>query len=236
MSHTNLDLNWIFGTSEDDNMTGTKGSDTSDVFIGFGGDDKFVGFGGDDYVFGGWGDDTLLGGRGNDLLAGGSGNDYLSGGLGNDSLFGGCGDDIIFDYSGNNFINAGWGNDTVVVGDGNSVIAGGCGSDTFVMTNRLAIGVPDQPVSSNDIEVKAEILDFNICHDKLVFDMGLDTNDDGIRDTFLDSADDLTLSYNDYGWAVFSSDEFNVEVTLKGIDAGYMNYIEHYNIDIFDFA
>ncbi|MHA2879545.1 calcium-binding protein, partial [Vibrio campbellii] len=38
MSHTNLDLNWIFGTSEDDNMTGTKGSDTSDVFIGFGGD------------------------------------------------------------------------------------------------------------------------------------------------------------------------------------------------------
>ena len=236
MSHTNLDLNWIFGTSEDDNMTGTKGSDTNDVFIGFGGDDKFVGFGGDDYVFGGWGDDTLLGGRGNDLLVGGSGNDYLSGGLGNDSLFGGCGDDIIFDYSGNNFINAGWGNDTVVVGDGHSVIAGGCGSDTFVMTNRLAIGVPDQPVSSNDIEVKAEILDFNICHDKLVFDMGLDTNDDGIRDTFLDSADDLTLSYNDFGWAVFSSDEFNVEVTLKGIDAGYMNYIEHYNIDIFDFA
>ena len=44
MSHTNLDLNWIFGSSEDDNMTGTKGSNTSDVFIGFGGDDKFVGF------------------------------------------------------------------------------------------------------------------------------------------------------------------------------------------------
>ena len=200
MPHTNLDLNWIFGTSEDDNMTDTKGSDTSDVFIGFGGNDKFVGFGGDDYVFGG------------------------------------CGDDIIFDYSGNNFINAGWGNDTVVVGDGNSVIAGDCGSDTFVMTNRLAIGVPDQPVSSNDIEVKAEILDFNICRDKLVFDVGLDTNDDGIRDTFLDSADDLILSYNDFGWAVFSSDEFNVEVTLKGIDSGYMNYIEHYNINIFDFA
>lgn len=153
-----------------------------------------------------------------------------------DYVFGGCGDDIIFDYSGNNFINAGWGNDTVAVGDGNSVIAGDCGSDTFVMTNRLAICVPDQPLSSNDIEVKAEILDFNICHDKLVFDVGLDTNDDGIRDTFLDSADDLILPYNDFGWAVFSSDEFNVEVTLKGIDAGYMNYIEHYNINIFDFA
>ncbi|MEZ9081943.1 calcium-binding protein [Vibrio harveyi] len=236
MSHTNLDLNWIFGTAADDDLTGTLGSNTTDIFVGFGGDDKFVGYGGNDYVYGGRGDDHLLGGRGNDLISGGSGDDFLSGGLGNDLLFGGCGDDTIFDYSGNNFINAGWGDDTVVVGDGHSVIAGGCGDDTFVMTNRLAIGVPDQPVSSNDIEVKAEILDFNICHDKLVFDMGLDTNDDGIRDTFLDSADDLTLSYNDFGWAVFSSDQFNVEVTLKGIDAGYINYVEHHGIDIFDFA
>ena len=236
MTHANLDLNWIFGTSENDNMTGIKGSNSSDVFFGFGGDDKFVGFGGNDYVFGGCGDDKLLGGRGNDQLVGGHGDDYLSGGLGNDSLFGGCGDDTIFDYSGNNFIDAGWGNDTVVVGDGHSAIAGGCGADEFVMTNRLAINVPDQPVSSNDIEVKADILDFNICQDKLVFDMGMDTNNDGIRDTFLDSADDLTLSYNNFGFAVFSSDEFNVDVTLWGVDACQMNYVEYYDIDIFDFA
>ena len=43
MSMLNLDLNWIFGTSQDDDMTGTKGSETTDIFFGFCGDDKFVG-------------------------------------------------------------------------------------------------------------------------------------------------------------------------------------------------
>ncbi|MCS0370123.1 calcium-binding protein [Vibrio diabolicus] len=236
MSMLNLDLNWIFGTSQDDNMTGKKGSETTDIFFGFCGDDKFVGYGGNDVVFGGWGDDTLLGGRGNDFVSGGFGNDFLSGGLGNDKLFGGCGDDTIFDYSGNNYLSGGWGNDTLVVGDGESVLSGGCGDDTFVLTNRLAIGVPDQPVSSNDIDIKADIVDFNIFHDKLVFDMGRDTDNDGIRDTFLDSADDLTLSYNECGWAVFSSDEYNVEVTLNGVSSAYINYAEQNGIDIFDFA
>ncbi|MDW3116000.1 calcium-binding protein, partial [Vibrio sp. 1727] len=166
----------------------------------------------------------------------GFGNDFISGGLGNDSLFGGCGDDVIFDYSGNNFLSGGWGNDTLVVGDGESVLSGGCGDDTFVFTNRLAIGVPDQPVSSNDIEIEADVLDFNIFHDKLVFDLGKDTDGDGIRDTFLDSADDLTLSYNECGWAVFSNEEYNVEVTLNGVNSAYINYAEHHGIDIFEFA
>ncbi len=53
MSHTNLDLNWIFGTAADDDLTGTLGSNTTDIFVGFGGDDKFVGYGGNDYVYGG---------------------------------------------------------------------------------------------------------------------------------------------------------------------------------------
>lgn len=236
MSKTNLDLNWIFGTSGDDDLTGTKGSETTDIFFGFGGNDKFVGYGGNDYIFGGWGDDTLLGGRGNDFISGGFGNDFISGGLGNDSLFGGCGDDVIFDYSGNNFLSGGWGNDTLVIGDGESVLSGGCGDDTFVFTNRLAIGVPDQPVSSNDIEIEADVLDFNIFHDKLVFDLGKDTDGDGIRDAFLDSADDLTLSYNECGWAVFSNEEYNVEVTLNGVNSAYINYAEHHGIDIFEFA
>ncbi len=61
MSHTNLDLNWIFGTAADDDLTGTLGSNTTDIFVGFGGDDKFVGYGGNDYVYGGRGDDHLLG-------------------------------------------------------------------------------------------------------------------------------------------------------------------------------
>lgn len=33
MSMLNLDLNWIFGTSQDDDMTGTKGSETTDIFF-----------------------------------------------------------------------------------------------------------------------------------------------------------------------------------------------------------
>jgi Ca2+-binding RTX toxin-like protein len=231
-----LTLNWIFGTSEDDSMTGIKGSDTTDIFFGFCGSDKFVGFDGNDYIFGGWGDDTLLGGRGNDFIAGGFSSDYLSGGLGNDSLFGGFGDDVIVDYSGNNFISGGWGNDTIVIGDGHSVLSGGLGSDTFVFTNRMAIGVPDQPVSSNEISVEAEILDFDIFRDKLVFDFGRDIDDDGIRDTFLDSADDLTLSYNESGWAVFSSDVYNVEVTLNGVTSSYIDYAEHKGIDLFEFT
>ncbi|MDF5393681.1 calcium-binding protein, partial [Vibrio parahaemolyticus] len=53
---------------------------------------------------------------------------------------------------------------------------------------------------------------------------------------FLDSADDLTLSYNECGWAVFSSDEYNVEVTLNGVSSAYINYAEQNGIDIFDFA
>ena len=236
MSNTALTLNWIFGTSDDDNMTGTKGTDTTDIFFGFGGKDNFVGFDGNDYVFGGWGEDSLFGGRGNDFISGGFGNDYLSGGLGNDSLYGGFGDDIIFDYSGNNFISGGWGNDTIVLGDGESVLSGGFGADSFVFTNRMAIGVPDQPVSSNDIEVKAEVLDFSIFSDKLVFDFGRDTNGDGIRDTFLDSEDDLDLSYNECGWAVFSSDEYNIEVTLNGVTSSYIDYADHKGIDLFEFA
>ncbi|UYI46055.1 calcium-binding protein [Vibrio natriegens] len=236
MSKTALTLNWIFGTCDDDNMTGTKGTDTTDIFFGFGGKDNFVGFDGNDYIFGGWSEDSLFGGRGNDFISGGFGNDYLSGGLGNDSLYGGFGDDIIFDYSGNNFISGGWGNDTIVIGDGESVLSGGFGADSFVFTNRMAIGVPDQPVSSNDIEVKAEILDFNIFSDKLAFDFGRDTNGDGICDTFLDSVDELDLSYNECGWAVFSSDEYNVEVTLNGVTSSYIDYADHKGIDLFEFA
>ncbi len=45
MSGTTVDLNWIFGTAQDDDLKGTVGSETTDIFFGFGGDDKFVGFG-----------------------------------------------------------------------------------------------------------------------------------------------------------------------------------------------
>ncbi|HDY8105398.1 TPA: calcium-binding protein [Vibrio vulnificus] len=209
MSGTTVDLNWIFGTAQDDDLKGTVGSETTDIFFGFGGDDKFVGFGGNDYIFGGWGNDTLLGGRGNDFISGGSGNDFLSGGLGNDTL---------------------------VVGHGDSMLSGGCGKDTFVLTNHLPINVHDQQVPVNDIEVKAEILDFNLCYDKISFNIGKDTDGDGIRDTFLQSRDELDLSFNQWGDAVFSSEEWGVELTLTGISQYDMNWIDHYGIELFDFA
>ncbi|MEJ3626695.1 calcium-binding protein [Vibrio vulnificus] len=200
MSGTTVDLNWIFGTAQDDDLKGTVGSETTDIFFGFGGDDKFVGFGGNDYIFGGWGNDTLLGGRGND------------------------------------FISGGWGNDTLVVGHGDSMLSGGCGKDTFVLTNHLPINVHDQQVPVNDIEVKAEILDFNLCYDKISFNIGKDTDGDGIRDTFLQSRDDLDLSFNQWGDAVFSSEEWGVELTLTGVSQYDMNWIDHYGIELFDFA
>ncbi|WP_117234596.1 calcium-binding protein [Vibrio maerlii] len=226
-------FNRIFGTRSHDNERGTN---EADIFVGKRGNDEFVGYNGDDFIFGGRGDDRLIGGRGDDLVAGGRGNDYVSGGLDNDWLFGGSGDDFIIDYSGNNFISGGRGNDTIVVGDGHNVLAGGFGSDTFVLTNRYAVGAADEPVSTNDIEIKAEILDFNIFQDKIVLDLGLDTNNDNARDSFATSQADFDISYNAQGWAVISSDEYNIELTLNGINSSYMSYAENNNIDIFSFS
>ncbi|OHY93675.1 hcalcium-binding protein [Vibrio rotiferianus] len=235
-SSTAPDYNWIFGTAEEDDVKGTVDSFTPDVFVGDSGDEKFVGFGGNDYIDGNGGNDYLLGGKGEDHVSGGSGNDYLSGGLGDDFLYGGEGDDILFDYSGNNFLNAGLGNDKLIVGDGNSTLAGGSGNDEFVFSNRLSVKTPEGIITSNEIEIKAEVLDFNIFEDKLTFDLGRDTDGDGKRDSFLESEQQLELSFNEYGWAVYSSDEFNIEVTLKGVDQAYVDYMSNKDINIFDFT
>ncbi len=78
----------LFGTSENDVMSG---SESNDSLYGFGGNDTISGMSGDDYVVGYQNNDSLFGNDGNDTLGewyhGEPGSDYLSGGAGNDVLY-----------------------------------------------------------------------------------------------------------------------------------------------------
>lgn len=145
----------IFGTSGNDNISGTTGND---LIVGFEGNDRLSGGGGNDCILGADGNDQLSGGLGSDVLFGGNGLDILEGGLGNDKLFGegeadkltgGVGSDQIFGGDGNDDISGGvdndqlnggvgddkidggTGNDTVIGGDGNDDIKGGVGNDVL---------------------------------------------------------------------------------------------------------
>jgi Ca2+-binding RTX toxin-like protein len=62
----------INGTSEDDELDGTK---HSDIIHGKGGNDKIGGHKGDDFIFGDAGNDRLHGGEDHDELTGGGGSD-----------------------------------------------------------------------------------------------------------------------------------------------------------------
>jgi Ca2+-binding RTX toxin-like protein len=89
----------ILGTSGNDNIYGTNGSDVvvggkgADQIHGLGGDDFICGEGGRDILTGGSGDDELSGVQGGDAIFGGSGDDFLNGGDQSDQLHGGSGDD-----------------------------------------------------------------------------------------------------------------------------------------------
>ena len=89
----------IFGSADDDRITGT------------GHNDSLYGNAGNDTIAGQAGDDTLYGGAGNDTLAGQAGNDLLDGGEGDDSYIFNPGDgfDTLQETSGT---------DTVVFGNG----------------------------------------------------------------------------------------------------------------------
>jgi Ca2+-binding RTX toxin-like protein len=80
----------IFGTSGNDNLTGT---DLDDLIIGFAGYDTLSGGDGNDQIFGDSTADSLLGGNGNDFLYGGEDSDFLDGQRGIDTLIGGTGND-----------------------------------------------------------------------------------------------------------------------------------------------
>ena len=90
-------INIIDGTSGNDSLVGTPGSD------------RILGFDGNDLLIGRNSDDSLLGGDGRDVLVGETGDDFLDGGADNDNLIGssgtdrfvlrqGDGRDTIFDY------------------------------------------------------------------------------------------------------------------------------------------
>jgi Ca2+-binding RTX toxin-like protein len=64
----------VVGTSGDDLLQGTPGSD---VICGKGGDDTIGGNSGDDIIRGGRGSDRIQGDSGRDVLLGGRGNDWL---------------------------------------------------------------------------------------------------------------------------------------------------------------
>jgi Ca2+-binding RTX toxin-like protein len=119
----------ILGTSGNDDIYGTNGSDVvvggrgGDQIHGLGGDDSICGEGGRDILTGGSGDDELSGDHGGDAIFAGSGDDFLTGGDQSDQLHGGSGDD---DMQGGFVTN--YRNDSCDGGDGIDTARSDCDS------------------------------------------------------------------------------------------------------------
>ena len=123
ISFRNIESMVITGTSKDDFISGSFGSDK--LYGGLGNDTLDGSSSGNDYIEGGAGNDTITGsygayGNGSaDTLIGGSGDDTLKGLTGDDKLVGGTGNDtLIADFQ----FTYGFGNDSLSGGDGNDVI------------------------------------------------------------------------------------------------------------------
>jgi Ca2+-binding RTX toxin-like protein len=91
-----FDIGVQVGTSADDGLTGTDGSD---LLLGGNGADALSGLGGADVLCGGNGNDALKGGDGADLLSGDRGDDSLTGDAGADVFSAGTGADTSTDFS-----------------------------------------------------------------------------------------------------------------------------------------
>lgn len=149
-----IDIENIFGSSSDDELTGDAGNNTLNGQFG------------DDMLSGGDGDDLLLGGEGADVLDGGAGIDrvqytgsimgvtanledasgntnsaagdsYISienlyGSNLDDDLTGDANDNFVFGLNGNDILNGGDGNDNVNGGNGDDELTGGLGDDLLV--------------------------------------------------------------------------------------------------------
>jgi hypothetical protein len=142
----------ISGTSDDDELHGTKGRD---VIAGFGGDDTITGVRGGDVVCAGEGNDVIEGGRGFLFLDGGPGNDRISGtgpdpapcddvggqaacaypealmegGGGSDVLRGGSRHEALFGGGGNDSLYGEGSSDRLDGGPGEDILDGGDGAD-----------------------------------------------------------------------------------------------------------
>lgn len=115
------DYHLVFGTKENDSLTGSA---EDDYLFGGGGDDTLDGLAGNDVLRGGTGNDTLNGGAGADQLVGGDDNDTIDGGDGDDKLLGDAGDDVLIGGKGSDQLQGGVGNDTYrfKVGDGVDIV------------------------------------------------------------------------------------------------------------------
>ncbi|WP_188052246.1 hypothetical protein [Aureimonas fodinaquatilis] len=110
-------VEWIYGTSHWDSMSGSNFDET---------------------LFGDGGDDILAGNNGNDQLLGGTGDDRIDGGQGYDLIFGDAGNDVLVDTGDDSRpapvdpkkphapVHTG---DTLIGGDGNDTIRAGAGDD-----------------------------------------------------------------------------------------------------------
>ncbi|CUH82622.1 calcium-binding protein [Tropicibacter naphthalenivorans] len=219
----------LLGSNDaDDTLTGNMGHDTfdagrgNDEIIGLGGDDAIWADGGDDLVLGGSGNDTLRGGRGSDYLDGGSGDDSLvgqrdgdtlSGGDGADTLKGGGGQDRLYGNDGDDFLKGGTyqdlifgdnGDDTLIGNRHNDSLYGGAGDDS------LNAGGDDDFLfgqEGNDWLKGGSGAD--------VFMFALDGGQDTIAD--FDTAEDLLILYNLFGWADAEAVASVAQVTNAGI-------------------
>lgn len=136
----------VYGTEDDDVLTGTGASETicgfggNDTILGKGGDDELRGHQGDDSIRGGSGIDHVIAGRGGDDVVGGPGADRLGGSSGHDALRGQLGEDDVVGGRGNDVMAGGDDDDHMtgrpdddeITGDkGDDVVSGGDGHDTL---------------------------------------------------------------------------------------------------------
>lgn len=152
--------NIIFGTVNDDNITGTNkndlifglegddkinGSNGNDCIVGGPDNDKLNGSNGKDVVLGQEGDDVVDGSNGVDLSYGGPGSDKMNGTNGVDNMFAGEGDDTVNASNGNDYVIAGPGNDTIDAGNGVDYVEGNEGDDDMKGRNGndILLGGPD---------------------------------------------------------------------------------------------
>ena len=118
---------WKFLLSFDDNISGSRNSDT---LYGYDGDDTIYGRNASDLVDGGAGNDKIYGGYGDDTLLGGVGQDYIGGGGDNDYIHGQHGRDEMHGGGGNDTIRGGHGHDEIFASNGSDWIWGGIGKNT----------------------------------------------------------------------------------------------------------
>ncbi len=203
------------GGGGDDTLDGGDGRDRLE---GGDGDDILRGGKDDDTLYGGEGDDSLHGDGGNDTLYGGKGNDFLEGGEGHDRLEGGEGNDVLDGSEGDDRLFGDDGADKLLGGEGTDFLRGGEGVDTFIF--RSGDGVDT-------------ILDFEDGTDSVVFKAA---TDDAPTTPTLGFAD-LNITDNaEAGGAVITSDKYEGEIIVKGVDASNLTAddFEFVTVDQYD--